>query len=118
MLVVGLTVGVRLVEGNFILKFTSITNFRVSVQPLNPFWTSYILVIVYYQTAQNEQLSINVKSPISRLLYYQLPTSPQPKDLALPRSLASTNIQLNISLSLQLTVNINTSPPAIYVSEE
>jgi proprotein convertase subtilisin/kexin type 5 len=67
-MVVSLSVGVRLAQGNFALKFTSITNYQYSVYQLNSLYTMYQLVIVYYQSAQNEQLSISVNSPIARLL--------------------------------------------------
>ena len=63
-----LNIGLRLIPGNFILKFTTITKFGYSVNPLNPQYSIYQLVIVYYQSPQNEKLSISIKSPISRLL--------------------------------------------------
>ena len=99
---VQLNLGLRLIQGNFILKFTTITNFVYTVSNLNPQYTLYQLVITYYQSPQNEQLSISVKSPISRLLA--------------ERSLQTTTLQLSITLSLNLDVSIQTYPPAIYVS--
>lgn len=66
--IIKLSVGVRLVEKNFILTFTSITQFSYTLTALNTHYTMYKLSIVYYQSPNNNQLSIKVKSPISRLM--------------------------------------------------
>jgi len=52
-LVVQLNLGLRLIQGNFILKFTTISNFVYKVINLNPHYTLYQLVITYYQSPQN-----------------------------------------------------------------
>ena len=52
-LVVGLNVGVRLIKGNFILTWTSLTNYQYEVYALNAWYTQYQLVINYFQDAQN-----------------------------------------------------------------
>ncbi len=57
----------------------------------------YRLQIAYKQTAANNNLNIQIKSPISRLL--------------------ATSTQLSISLSLNIDIPIVTNPPAIYISE-
>ena len=63
-----LSVGLRLVKGNFIIQFTSITNFAYELYNTNSRYTLYLLTITYYQSIQNQQLAISVKSPISRRL--------------------------------------------------
>jgi cysteine-rich repeat protein len=127
-LVVGLSVGVRLVEGNFILTFTSITQYSYQVTTLNAYWNRYMLVIEYFQSPQNEQLSISVKAPLeSRVRLLQVPLGPleplpmdqewtnRTEDVSSQRLLVS--LSLNISLSLSVTVPVETSPPAIYITQ-
>ena len=53
-LVVGLNVGVRLIKGNFILTWTSLTNYQYEVYALNAWYTQYQLVINYFEDAQNQ----------------------------------------------------------------
>lgn len=96
-LVIELNVGIRLVTANFILVFSSITQYSFSVTALDVKYTQYRLTIVYYQTAANNDLVIQIKSPISRLLL-------------------TSNTTLSISLSLSVTVPIVTNPPAIYIT--
>ena len=63
---------------------------------MNIFNNKYELRVNYRQTAQNDQLSIQIKSPIARRLQ-------------------STTLALNINLNLNLNVTIDTNPPAVYV---
>jgi len=47
-LIIRLNVGVRLIDRNFILKFTSITKFNYILTALNAYYTEYELLITYY----------------------------------------------------------------------
>lgn len=93
-----LSVGLRLVAANFALNFSSITQFTYTLVALDSRYMAYQLIIVYYQTAANNNLNIQIKSPVSRLLF-------------------TTNSTLNLSISLSVTVSVPiiTSPPAIYI---
>ena len=47
-MVVGLDVGLRLVKGNFVLSWVSLTNYQYHVYAINSIYTRYMLVIDYY----------------------------------------------------------------------
>lgn len=47
-LIISLSVGLRLVDANFILKFSGITKYTYSSTALNIYYTQYLLRIVYY----------------------------------------------------------------------
>lgn len=95
---IALSVGLRLVAANFILNFSSITQYTHTVVAINSRFMAYDLIIVYYQTAANNNLNIKIKSPISRLLFT-----------------SNTTLTLSISLSVTVSVPVVTSPPAIYI---
>jgi hypothetical protein len=67
-LTIVLSIGLRLVTANFVLSFSSITQYSYSVVALDSYYKTYQLTIVYYQTAANNNLMIQIKSPVSRLL--------------------------------------------------
>lgn len=96
-IVITISPGLRLITGNFIINFTYVTAFAYTVVPLNVYYTSYQIVIYYYQTIQNNYLTLNIKSPISS-----------------SRLLVSSSLQLTISLALSLSFQVNTAPPAVY----
>ena len=104
-----MNVGVRLIKGNFILTWTSLTNYQYEVYALNAWYTQYQLVINYFEDAQNQELSISVVSPIVRRLQSLT-------DNTFPARLMQTT-SVSITLSLTVNVNIQTHPPAIYVSD-
>ena len=98
---IALSVGLRLVAANFILNFSSITQYSYTVVAMDSQYMTYQLNIVYYQTAANNNLNIQIKSPISRLLFT-----------------SNSTLTLSISLSLTVLVPIVTSPPAIYIPQQ
>ena len=82
-MVVSLTVGVRLIKGNFILKFTSLTNYQYYVYQLNSYYTRYMLVVVYFEDAYDQKLNISVINPIAtaRLLEISDKTYDEPNEM-------------------------------------
>lgn len=52
-MVVNLNIGLRLVEANFILKFSTITKFQYKVKAINSLWTAYQMIINYAESPQN-----------------------------------------------------------------
>lgn len=97
-LLISLSVGLRLNDVNFIISFSSNTQFTYKTTPLNIYYTSYQLVVVYYESIQNNNLNIQIKSPASRLL-------------------VTSSLALTISLNLTVSIPVVTNPPAIYVSQ-
>jgi cysteine-rich repeat protein len=98
-LIIKLSIGLRLVQGNFILVFTNIGNFGFTLTTLDIYYTKYKLLITYYESPANNKLSLSVRSPI------------------VTRMLTTSPLQLSINLNLSISVPIVTSPPAIYVSD-
>jgi len=98
-IIINLSVGLRLVEGNFILLFTNISKFGFTLTALNIQYTQYKLMITYYESPANNKLSLSIQSPISS------------------RLLVISPLQLSISLNLSISIPIVTSPPAIYISD-
>jgi cysteine-rich repeat protein len=95
---IALSVGLRLVAANFVLSFSSITKYTYTVAVMDSRYMTYQLKIFYRETAANNNLNIQIRSPISRLLI-------------------ATNSTLSLSISLSVTVSVPvvTSPPAIYI---
>ena len=63
-----LSVGLRLLTANFQVNFGKVTRFSFTVNNIDRYFKVYEIVISYNESPQGDTLSLNIVSPVTRLL--------------------------------------------------